>query len=137
MNHHRTQQLNNIRPTLDLVEATTDMEQFQNNTLRPILKFQNPLILYIFREFIDKRFRKKKNTFGGMNISDQNLFIANAMKTDVTLKNILIGATIGHFSVSELEFYYQQKNEINRRMTTLLIQRLQSQLEELIGTTTG
>ena len=131
MNHHRTQQLNNIRPTLDLVEATTEVEQFQNNTLRPILKFQNPLIIYIFRDFIDKRFRKKKNTFGGMDISDQNLFIANAMKTDVTLKNILLGAMIGHFSLSELEFYYRYKNEINRRITTLLIQRLQSQLDEL------
>ena len=133
MKNNRTQHLLDIRPVLDLVAATTEMEQFQNNTLRPILKFQNQIILDVFRNFIEKRFRKKKNTFGGMDISDQNLFISNAMKTDITLKNILLGATIGHFSISELDYYHQNKDEINRRITTLLIQRLQSQLEELIG----
>lgn len=129
---NRTIQLTQIRPTLDLASATTEIEQFQNCTLRPILKFQNPLILDLFRNFIDNRFRKKKNTFGGMDISDQNIFITNALKTDIRLKNIFLGSIIGHFTVSELEFYYQNKGEINRRITTLLIQRLQSQIEGLI-----
>ena len=59
---NRTTQLTQIRPMLDLAEATTEIEQFQNGTLRPILKFQNPLILQLFRNFIAQRFRKKKNT---------------------------------------------------------------------------
>lgn len=128
----RTTQLTQIRPTLDLAKATTEMEQFQNGTLRPILKFQNLIILQLFRHFIIQRFRKRKNTFGGMDISDQNIFITKAMKTDIRLKNIFLGSIIGHFTVSELEFYYQNKGEINRRITTLLIQRLQSQIEGLI-----
>lgn len=128
---NRGTQLTKIRPTLDLATATTEMEQFQNGTLRPILKFQNPLILQLFRHFIHQRFRKKKNTFGGMDISDQNIFITKAMKTDVRLKNIFLGIVLGHFTVSELDFYHQNTSEINRRITTLLIQRLQSQMEAL------
>lgn len=129
---NRTTQLIQIRPNLDLATATTEMEQFQNNTLRPILKFQNQLILHLFRNFIDKRFRKKKNTFDGMDISDQNIFITNAMKTDVRLKNIFLGIVLGHFTVEELTFYQKHESEINRRITSLLIQRLQSQIEKLI-----
>lgn len=129
---NRTTQLTQIRPMLDLAEATTEIEQFQNGTLRPILKFQNPLILQLFRNFIAQRFRKKKNTFGGMDISDQNIFITKAMKTDIQLKNIFLGIVIGYFTVPELNFYHQNTSEINRRITTLLIQRLQSQIEKLI-----
>lgn len=129
---NRTTQLTQIRPMLDLAEATTEIEQFQNGTLRPILKFQNPLILQLFRNFIAQRFRKKKNTFGGMDISDQNIFITKAMKTDIQLKNIFLGIVIGYFTVSELNFYHQNTSEVNRRITTLLIQRLQSQIEKLI-----
>ncbi|MFK7949544.1 MAG: glyoxalase [Saprospiraceae bacterium] len=128
----RKEQLIEIRPILDLIKATTETEQFQNNTLRPILKFQNPLILEVFRNFIEKRFRKKKNTFSGMDISDQNAFINNTLKTDVSLKNIFLGIVLGHFTVEELAFYYKNKGEINRRITTLLIQRLQSQVEKFV-----
>ena len=86
---NRTTQLTQIRPILDLVIASTEIEKFQNNTLRPILKFQNPIVLQLFQNYINKRFRKKKNTFAGMDISDQNIFINKTMKTDVRLKNIL------------------------------------------------
>lgn len=128
----RTTQLTQIRPTLDLAKATTEMEQFQNGTLRPILKFQNLIILQLFRHFIIQRFRKRKNTFGGMDISDQNIFITKAMKTDIRLKNIFLGIVIGHFTAKELTFYHANESEINRRITTLLIQRLQSQIEALV-----
>ena len=129
---NRTEQITQIRPKLDLATASTEIEQFQNNTLRPILKFQNPIVLQLFRNFIDKRFRKKKNTFGGMDISDQNIFINNALKTDVRLKNIFLGIVIGHFAIEELAFYEANNNEINRRITSLLIQRLQSQIDKLV-----
>lgn len=128
---NRTTQLTQIRPILDLVIASTEIEKFQNNTLRPILKFQNPIVLQLFQNYINKRFRKKKNTFAGMDISDQNIFINKAMKTDVRLKNIFLGIVIGQFTLEELAFYHMNESEINRRITTLLIQRLQSQIEEL------
>ena len=128
---NRTTQLTQIRPILDLVIASTEIEKFQNNTLRPILKFQNPIVLQLFQNYINKRFRKKKNTFAGMDISDQNIFINKTMKTDVRLKNILLGIVIGQFTLEELAFYHMNESEINRRITTLLIQRLQSQIEEL------
>ena len=67
-----------------------------------------------------------------MDISDQNIFITKAMKTDIQLKNIFLGIVIGYFTVPELNFYHQNTSEINRRITTLLIQRLQSQIEKLI-----
>ena len=125
---NRTIQLTQIRPKLELAIATTAIEQFQNDTLRPILKFQNPIILQIFRQYIQKR----KNTFQRMDTVDQKRYIDHAIKTDMRFKNLLLGMTIGHFTEVELAFYQANQSEINRRVASLLIQRLQSQVEELI-----
>ncbi len=46
-----------IRPEIkkhQTFEATGAEERFQNNTLRPILKFQNPLLVVAFHNYIDK-----------------------------------------------------------------------------------
>ena len=46
-----------LRPELPGVKTydqMSDQEFFQNNTLRPILKLQNDLLLALFRHYIDK-----------------------------------------------------------------------------------
>ena len=52
----RDNQLLLLRPaiTIDLDKQSLDIENFQNQTLRPILKFQNELILDLVLNHINK-----------------------------------------------------------------------------------
>ncbi|MFT5834885.1 MAG: hypothetical protein ACI97N_002528 [Cognaticolwellia sp.] len=116
-----------LRPELELeVEHASEVEKFQNITLRPILKYQNDLFVNVFSKYIEKR----KNKFYGMDVSDKHQFIEQSIKQDVKFKNLMIGIVIGLFSLDELEFYQTHETELNRRITTMLVQRLKSMLDQ-------
>ena len=54
---NRTFSILAIRPNIDAVDKslkTKDIEAFQNNVLRPILKFQNDLLLQIFIDYANQ-----------------------------------------------------------------------------------
>ena len=53
-------------------------------------------------------------------------FIAQTVKSDMKLKNKLLGTLIGHFTLAEFAFFADNENELTRRMTDLLVQRLMS-----------
>jgi|AntRauTorckE5430_2_1112549.scaffolds.fasta_scaffold01012_3 hypothetical protein len=117
-----------LRPVLELhVEQSSELEKFQNITLRPILKFQHLVFVALFRHYIKKR----KNTFYGMNVSDKLLFVNKSIKQDITLKNSMVGMVIGLFTLEEIEFYQENDGEVSRRISTMLVQRLQSVIEAL------
>jgi hypothetical protein len=81
----------------------------------------------LFRHYIKKR----KNTFYGMNVSDKLLFVNKSIKQDITLKNSMVGMVIGLFTLEEIEFYQENDGEVSRRISTMLVQRLQSVIEVL------
>jgi len=63
----RSVSLLGIRPEIKTTQLHDNMssdERFQNKTLRPILKFQNALLLAIFKNYICKH----KNTFYELSI---------------------------------------------------------------------
>jgi len=54
----RPNDLLRIRPEIKKTHQFANMspdERFQNETLRPILKLQNPLLLVVFHNYIEKR----------------------------------------------------------------------------------
>lgn len=56
----------------------------------------------------------------------QSEFIRQTIKSDMKLKNRLLGILIGHFTADEFVFFSRNEAELTRRMTDLLVQRLQS-----------
>ena len=55
---NRPDKLLKIRPDIKKIEGFDKMnilESFQNQTLRPILKFQNPIILEVYRNYLGTR----------------------------------------------------------------------------------
>jgi hypothetical protein len=102
---NRTEQLLDLRPQLNLeVKNSTEIEKFQNSTLRPILKFQHDLFILQFQYYI---------------------------KTDNHFKNELIGMVIGLFTSEELDFFRMNESELKRRISEMVIQRIQSVVEIL------
>lgn len=117
----------NIRPKLDLPEASTKVEQFQNEVLRPILKLQHDILVHIFSDFA-KRQKQMVST-----ISDDKLynFIRVALSKNMIFRNQLLGIVIGHFTVDEYKFYIIRSSEFNKRVIQMIAQRLFDSKEEL------
>lgn len=107
-------------------EATTETEIFQNQTLRPILKLQNDLY---FSLFINYALRQKAD-FSSLSISKKQIFIEQSIQKDAVLKNTFIGITIGMFTLEEMKIYESESKVFNKRIITMLIERLKSQIEK-------
>ncbi len=124
----RDEGLQSIRPKIDVSTAEAGaIESFQSSTLRPILKFQNGIILAQFKKYLIKF----KPAFNAYNQSAQRNFIDEVLKKDPRIKNSLIASVVSLMTISEYEVYCSNKIELNKRIVTLLIKRLQDQLEFL------
>lgn len=102
-------------------------EQFQNKTLRPIVKLQNDLFVLVFRNYISKH----KNVFYTLSLEKRLNYIENAIQKDVKFRNSLKGMVIGQFTIEEYELYIQNSSSLNKRMMNLVIERLKSNIQLL------
>ena len=128
----RDEQLLALRPAIDTAVVTdtmTDEETFQNRTLRPILKWQNPLLLGIFRLHIKLR----KNAFHELSTEQRHQYVAQALQKDVNLRSTLKGIVVGQFTNGEFAQYALMASAIDKRTMQMLVQRLQSQLSAFDG----
>jgi hypothetical protein len=126
----RDEQLIALRPAIPaarIISDTSDEERFQNETLRPILKMQHPLLLALFRQHLHRR----KNAFYQLPEPQRLAYVQQAIQKDATLRNTLKGIVIGHFTEAEWEQYAGLSGPLDKRILHLVTQRLQSQLDEL------
>lgn len=100
-------------------------EKFQNETLRPILKFQNDLFIEVFRNYAVKQ----KGVFFSLSPDKKMNYIENTIQRDIKFRNSLKGIIIGMFTVSEYKDYIQNSSNLNKRMMNLLIERIKSQIQ--------
>jgi hypothetical protein len=103
----------------------TSDERFQNETLRPILKLQNPLFLSVFTNYIEKR----KRVFYDLSLEKKITYIENSLIKDQKFRSSLKGLIIGHFTVAEYQKYSLNSSSLNKRIINMLIQRLQDQVK--------
>ena len=124
----RTKLLLSIRPSLDHIKNTDDPASeayFQNEVLRPILKFQNDLFVQVLKNY----FLKHKNSFYSLSLEKRLLYIENALQKDIKFRNVLKGIIIGQFTLEEYHSYRSKSAALNKRMMQMLIQRYQSQMQ--------
>jgi NDP-sugar pyrophosphorylase family protein len=120
-----------IRPQIkkhQTFDSMSDEERFQNETLRPVLKLQNPLLLATFVNYATKH----KGVFFDIPTDKQLAYIENAVHKDQKFRNALKGVIIGQFTVEEYYIYTQNSSQLNKRMMSLVITRLQDQLQLLV-----
>jgi hypothetical protein len=117
-----------IRPKIKKVKDFPNMsddERFQNETIRPILKLQNPLFILVFKNYIEKR----KRVFYDLSLDKKMIYIESSIVKDQNFHNSLKGIIIGHFTVAEYQQYILHFYSLNKRMMNMLIKRLQNQIE--------
>ena len=123
----RDQFLNEYRgEILGTINSQSSAEEFfQNQTLRPILKLQNELFLDVFKNYITK----SKTDFTNFSIEKKLQFIENSIQRDIKFRNALKGMVIGLFTMDEYSRYIQNSSSLNKRMMSMLIERLKNQVQ--------
>jgi len=119
-----------LRPKVNSIKNisySNDIEKFQNIVLRPILKFQNDLLLELFIF----EFERTKTKFNLINNQQKIKLIINNLKYNNRLKQILLGTIIGMFSKKDITFYKTNYSKINKRIFSMLNDRLFDQLIKL------
>lgn len=130
----RDERLQRQRPDLPVSKIKDNMsseEYFQNAVLRPILKFQNDILIEVFKTYIQKR----KNVYYTLNTNQKLNYVAHSIQKDIKFRNQLKGMIVGLFSLEEYELYIKNSSALNKRMMNLMIQRIQNQLQLLEGVT--
>ena len=130
MNDNRPDDLLRIRPQIlaaSLNDLMSSDERFQNETLRPIIKLQSPLIIEVFRNYI----RKHKNVFYELSLEKRIDYIENAIHKDMKFRNGLKGIVIGQFTVDEYRSYTLNSSALNKRMMGIVKERIIDQIQVL------
>jgi len=123
---NRNEQIKTLRATIEAINfdlKSKEIESFQNQTLRPILKYQNMVFVILFKSYI----QKFRISFVSLNEEQQKECIVKAVGQNQLFKNTLIGVVLALFTEDELQIYCRNKSLINKRISNMLIQRLQDQ----------
>jgi len=119
----RDKHLINQRPEISsakIVEATSSFEAFQNQVIRPILKFQNELLIEVFLS----RIKTKNQDLSALSFTEKQEIIKAQFKTNTTLKQMLLGCVIGLLTTEEFNYYNANTSNINKRIFSMLKERL-------------
>jgi hypothetical protein len=114
----RNETLINLRPEIkfDTSKTSLDAETFQNQTLRPILKWQHDIIIQLL-----------KNNFAELIMpidkKEQVVFMTKYLNKNLVLKQQLIGICIGLFTEDEMAFYLENQKTVNSRLSQLVLKK--------------
>jgi hypothetical protein len=119
-----------IRPEIPNAKVTllmSEEEYFQNKTIRPIAKFQNNLLVEVFKHYI----KKHKNVFYDLSVEKRIDYIENAIHKDMKFRNSLKGILIGQFTIEEHRSYVGNSSALNKRMMSIVKERLKQNIQLL------
>lgn len=119
-----------LRPEIPSAKFSPEMsseEYFQNNTLRPIAKLQDDLLVAVFQNYC----RKHKNVFYDLSVEKRLDYIENAIHKDMKFRNSLKGILIGQFTLEEYDQYIQNSSALNKRMMNIVKERLKNNIQLL------
>lgn len=117
-----------MRPEIDGIILNSQMtgdEKFQNQTLRPIIKLQNDLLVEVFRNYV----AKLKNVFYTLSPERKLHYIENAIQKDIKFRNSVKGMIIGQFTIDEYLHYIQNSSALNKRMMNIACEQLKADVQ--------
>ena len=112
----------------DLSEQNSADENFQNQTLRPILKLQNELYISVYIQYCIKN----KSIFFKLNAIQKADYIDHSLVKDFKFREFLLGLTVALFSNIEFDYYSLNSSNLNKRIISMLTERLKSNIQVLI-----
>jgi hypothetical protein len=114
--------LKELRPLIETENKTvTEIERFQNQVLRPILKFQHAIFeIEVSSNPLLEKLLKQELT------AERRRFLIKGIVSKIEVKNQLLGQITGLLTNSEYQFYYSKKKEMDKRIFAMLLDRFLS-----------
>ena len=123
----RNESITALRPQIHTIKTMNDMsdiEIFQNEVIRPILKYQNDLIvLYSISKALNRN-----SKFGSLITIEKERFLEKVILKDNKIKQEFTGMVIGLFTTEELNIYLSKESEYKRRINSMVKERIFSTL---------
>ena len=102
----------------------TPIEQFQNTTIRPILKYQHSILIVFFSSNVHVQYIVSAN-FSTLKKQNQlKLFTSKQL----AFRAQLLGIVTGLFTDAEFEFYLSEKVNLDKRIDNMILDRFYSTL---------
>ena len=114
-----------LRPeitTIRTMDNMTDIERFQNQVIRPILKYQHELIIqYALTKAVDRN-----SKFETLIAIEKERHLDKVTLKDSKVKQELTGMILGLMTVEEINIYLAKESEYKRRIYTMIRERVVS-----------
>ena len=123
----RNKSLITLRPVIESIKTHNRMspeETFQNDVLRPIIKFQHELIMNI----VETSLYKYHKEFSKLLPEKKKLIIESLFNSNNQLKNELRNIIVGLFIIEEYQTYKLIRSDINKRIIQIIQERVLSTL---------
>jgi hypothetical protein len=114
-------------PSIQKEIGTKAIEEFQNNTLRPIIKQLHSHLLAHFSSLL----LKKKGQYFKIAEDQKNDYIHSIFQKELKYKSELKGIIIGNFTTSEFEIYREIVSHIDKRIYSIVEERILTNQKEL------
>ena len=121
----RDKQVVNLRQIITTINSElvkSDQEKFQNEVIRPIIKFQHELIVKIFNSYL----QIKNIDLASMSPENRIAKITSVFQNDRSLIIELKCIVVAYFTTSEYERYTSMKSEVNKRIIQIMRERILS-----------
>lgn len=116
-------ELKSLRPEIFSEQITwNEIESFQNEVLRPILKYQHDLVIQLTLK--ESLFQKQISTISA--IQQKRDLIKRFFLSQPNFKYFLIGQICGLLTSTEFEYYLSSKKELDKRISNMLADRILS-----------
>ena len=109
-------------PSIQRMDSMTDVEKFQNDVIRPILKYQHDVIVgYAISKAIDRN-----SKFANLIAVEKERYLDKVTLKDSKIKQELNGMVLGLMTVEEMHIYLALESEYKRRINTMIRERIVS-----------
>ena len=114
-----------LRPDISSKKGDQTLsEQFQNTTIRPILKHQHSILVLCFTSNVHVQYIVSAN-FSLLKKQNQlKLFVSKQL----AFRAQLLGMVTGLFADAEFEFYLSEKVNLDKRISSMILERFLSTL---------
>ena len=109
---------------LTKISEQTPIEQFQNTTIRPILKYQHSILIVFFNSNVHVQYIVSANYSLLKKQNQLKLFVSKQL----AFRAQLLGIVTGLFTDAEFEFYLSEKVNLDKRISSMILERFFSAL---------
>ena len=114
-----------LRPDISAKKVDQTLsEEFQNTTIRPILKYQHSILIVFFSSNVHVQYIVSANYSLLKKQNQLKLFVSKQL----AFRAQLLGIVTGLFTDAEFDFYLSEKVNLDKRIANMILDRFYSTL---------